>query len=375
MMDRIADCFEELTDPRIETDNKQHELLDIVVITILAVVGGAEGWKDIGLFAQAKTDWLKTFLKLPAGPPSRDTIRRVISRLDPEEFQACFSAWIAAVSEATGGEIIAIDGKTLRRSFDHQSGQAALHMVSAWSAKNHLLLGQQSVDAKSNEITAIPKLLKMLDLNGTTVTIDAMGCQKKIARQINEQGGDYVLALKGNQQQIHTATKAAFVQAMEDPENHKCRSYQTRETNRGRIEERTYYQMRAPKNLPGRAAWPGLKSIGMVVRITERDGKTFDEVRCYLSSHRMGVKRFAEAVRSHWSVENSLHWVLDVTFDEDHSRVSKDHGAENLGLLRRMIISLFKQYKGDKQSIRQRRLNASWNDDYLLEIVAGAETA
>lgn len=370
MTTSIREHFSELTDPRICTENKVHDLLDIVVITILATLSGAEGWKDIGLFAESKADWLKTFLRLPDGIPSRDTIRRVISRLDPDEFQKCFTGWIASVGSATDGEIVAIDGKTLRRSFDRQSGKAALHMVSAWSAKNHVVLGQKSVDAKSNEITAIPKLLELLEIKGAIVTIDAMGCQKNIAEKIAEKEGDYVLALKGNQQELHDSVREAFEQALENEDDASFRRYQTREKNRGRREHRTYYQMKAPKNLPGKTQWKGLRTIGLVVSINERDGKTVDEVRYYISSLSLGVKRFAQAVRSHWSVENQLHWVLDVTFDEDQSRVSKDHGAENLATLRRMAISLFKQYKGDKESIRQRRLAASWNTAYLLKVLA-----
>jgi predicted transposase YbfD/YdcC len=365
----ITEHFRDLSDPRIATDNKFHDLVDIVVITILATLGGAEGWKDIGLWVKQKADWLTTFLRLPGGLPSRDTIRRVISRVDPDEFQTCFLSWIKAIGDATDGEIIAIDGKTLRRSFDRRSGKAALHMVNAWSTKNHLLLGQKAVDGKSNEITAIPKLLKMLELRGAIVTIDAMGCQRNVAKQIVDQGGDYVLALKGNQPSIDDATSAAFEEALDNLSQSGCRQMQTVETNRGRVEDRTYFQMKAPADFADRFEWPGLKTIGMVISFTERDGKSCDEVRCYLSSLPLGVKRFAEAVRSHWSVENQLHWILDVTFDEDGSRVSKDHGAENLALLRRIAISIFKQYRGDQESVRQRRLAASWNDEYLLKIL------
>jgi predicted transposase YbfD/YdcC len=367
----IEQHFCDLTDPRIPSDNQRHHLMDIVVITILATLSGAEGWKDIDLWVKSKADWLPQFLRLPGGRlPSRDTIRRVISRLNPDEFQECFLSWIKAVGEATDGEIIAIDGKTLRRSFDHRSGKAALHMVSAWSATNHLLLGQHAVDGKSNEITAIPKLIKMLELKGAIVTIDAMGCQKEIAKQIVDEGGDYVLALKGNQQSIHDATRTAFEEVLEEPSNFPGRQHRTRETNHGRVEDRTYYQMKVPHDLSCASEWKGLKTIGMVISINEREGKTVHEVRCYLSSLPLGVKRFAEAVRKHWSVENQLHWVLDVTFNEDDSRISKNHGAENMAILRRMAVSIFKQYKGDKKSVRQRRLAAGWDDDYLLNVLA-----
>lgn len=366
----VATHFNHLKDPRIATDNKRHKLLDIVVITILAVLSGAEGWADIFAWADANKNWLGTFLALPNGVPSRDCIRRVVSRIDPDEFQECFGSWMAAVCEATDGEVIAIDGKTLRRSFDRRSGKKALHMVSAWAAKNHVLLGQQAVHQKSNEITAIPKLLDLLNLTGAIVTIDAMGCQKEIAQKIRDGGGHYVLALKGNQSQIHDGVQETFADHLEDDfARVACRHYHTKEQGHGRTEERYYYQMKAPADLPNRNEWAGLRTIGLVVNVTECNGKTTDEVRYFLSSLPLGVKRFADAVRSHWRVENSLHWTLDVTFDEDRSRVSKDHGAENLAILRRMALSMLKRYPRDKRSVRQRRLRAGWNRNYLLEIL------
>jgi predicted transposase YbfD/YdcC len=367
----ILHHFKELRDPRIFTDNKRHRLLDIVVIAILAVLSGADGWADIYAWADEHRGWLARFLRLPHGIPSRDCIRRVISRLDPQQFHGCFAAWVAAVCEATGGQLIAIDGKTLRRSFDRRSGKAALHMVSAWAVKNHVVLGQRAVDRKSNEITAIPKLLELLDLTGALVTIDAMGCQKEIARQIRGGGADYLLALKGNQGQMYEDVKQAFEEHMEDDfARVACRSHQTHERAHGRREERYYYHMKVPTNLSGRDEWVDLKTIGLVLNVTERHGKVTEEVRYYLSSLPLGVKRFAEGVRGHWGIENSLHWLLDVTFDEDHSCVSKDHGAENLGTLRRIALSLLKRYRADKRSVRQRRLRAAWNPEYLLRILA-----
>ena len=367
----ILEHFKDLEDPRIYTDNKRHRLLDIVVIAMLAVLSGADGWADIFAWADARKTWLATFLALPNGIPSRDCIRRVISRLDADQFHACFVAWMGAVCEVTGGEIIAIDGKTLRRSFERRSGKAALHMVSAWAVKNHVLLGQEAVDQKSNEITAIPKLLEILDLTGAVVTIDAMGCQKEIARQIRDGGGDYVLALKGNQSQIHEGVKQSFEEHIEDDfARVACRHYETNERGHGRTEERHYYQMKVPMTLPGREEWRDLKTIGLVVNLTETNGKPSDEVRYFLSSLPLGVKRFAEAVRGHWQIENGLHWTLDVTFNEDQSRIGKDDGAENFGPLRRMALSLLKRYRGDKRSVRQRRLRAGWNREYLLKILA-----
>lgn len=238
----IAHHFDRLKDPRIATDNKRHKLLDIVVITILSVLSGAEGWADIFGWADANKKWLATFLALPNGLPSRDCIRRVVSRIDPDEFQKCFGAWMASVCEATDSEIIAIDGKTLRRSFDRRSGKRALHMVSAWATKNHVLLGQQAVDQKSNEITAIPKLLELLDLTGAIVTIDAMGCQKDIARKIRDGGGHFVLALKGNQSQTHEGVQETFADHLEDDfARVPCRQHYTKERSHGRMEERYYY--------------------------------------------------------------------------------------------------------------------------------------
>jgi predicted transposase YbfD/YdcC len=244
-------------------------------------------------------------------------------------------------------------------------------MVSAWAVKNHVLLGQEAVEKKSNEIVAIPKLLAILDLKGAVVTIDAMGCQKEIARQIRAGEGHYLLALKGNQEKIYEGVKQSFVEHMEDDfARVACRHHETKEQAHGRGEERYYYQMKVPTELAGRDEWVDLKTIGMVLNVTEHDGKTTDEVRYYLCSLPLGVKRFAEAVRGHWRIENSLHWTLDVTFDEDQSRISKDDGAENFGTLRRIALSLLKRYRGDKRSVRQRRLRAGWNREYLLKILA-----
>ena len=368
--------FQDLEEPRVYTENMRHDLLDIVVISILAVVSGAEGWTDISAWAQTHQDWLATFLRLPHGLPSRDCFRRVISRICPDQFQTCFTAWTAAVCEATGGEIIAIDGKTLRHSFDRRSGKNALHLVSAWAVKNHLLLGQTAVDQKSNEITAIPKLLEILDLTGAVVTIDAMGCQKQIVRQIRDGGGDYVIGLKGNQQHLQEAAEQEFTKHMEDDFAHvACRQHHTQEQGHGRTEERSYYQMKVPLDLSGREEWDGLKTIGLVISNTKCNGKVTDEARYYISSLPLSVKRFAEAVRGHWGIENSLHWTLDVTFDEDQSRISKDHGAENIGLLRRIAVSLLKHHRADKHSIRQRRLRAGWDHEYLAEILGQTDAS
>jgi predicted transposase YbfD/YdcC len=369
----IVDYFEDLEDPRVFTLNKRHQLLDIVTISILAVLSGAEGWADIFTWAQAREAWLSTFLKLPFGLPSKDCIRRVISRIKPEQFRTCFLNWTSALCEATDGQIIAIDGKTLRHSFDNRSGKKALHLVSAWAFENHLLLGQEAVDQKSNEITAIPKLLEILELTGAIVTIDAMGCQREIVRQIHEGGGDYVIGLKGNQPQLHEAAKDEFSKHMEnDFADVDCRQHQTSEKAHGRVEERTYYQMKLPADFPNRDEWAGLETIGMVVNHTVCNGVFSDDVRYYISSLPLGVEKFAASVRGHWGIENGLHWTLDVTFDEDQSRISKDHGSENFGLLRRIALSVLKRHQGDKKSVRQRRLRSGWEGDYLLEILGKA---
>ena len=366
----IVDYFEDLEDPRIYTLNGRHQLLDIVTISILAVLCGAEGWADIHTWAQANKAWLSTFLELPNGIPSKSCIRRVISRIKTDQFQTCFLNWTAALCEATDGQIIAIDGKTLRHSFDSRSGKKALHLVSAWAVENHVLLGQEAVDQKSNEITAIPKLLDILNLSGAVVTIDAMGCQKEIVRQIHDEGGDYVIGLKGNQPNLQESVQDEFEKHMDnDFSDVDCRQHQTKEKAHGRVEERTYYQMKLPSDSPNRKEWAGLKTIGMVVNQTECKGTFSDEVRYYISSLPLGVKRFAECVRGHWGIENGLHWTLDVTFDEDQSRIRKDDGAENMGLLRRIALSVLKSNQGDKRSVRQRRLRSGWDRDYLLKIL------
>ncbi len=364
----LVECFSEVVDPR---DSKwvQHDLTDILALAVLAVIAGAEGWEDIEEFGKQKRNWLERFLRLPNGVPSHDTISRVFRQIKPEAFQAGFLSWVESLHGELGLKLVAIDGKTLRRSHDRRGMKSALHTVCAWSVENHMVLGQQACQEKSNEITAIPELLKRLELKGAIVTIDAMGCQKEIAQKIIEGDGDYVLALKDNHPKLCTAVADYFLELHEnDFRESDCRQRQTKEKSHGRVEQRYYYQAPLPQELrPFAEGWKGLKTIGQVISITWRDGKECSELRYYLSSLPLGVKRFAQSVRSHWSIENSLHWVLDVTFNEDQSRIRKDHGPENFALLRRFAISLIQQ-DTSPGSVRKKRKRAAWNNKALASI-------
>lgn len=364
----LAECFSEIPDPR-DDRGRLHELVDILSLAVLAVIAGAEGWEDIEEFGKQKRLWLKQFLRLPSGIPSHDTISRVFRLLKPIAFQEGFGRWISSLHAELGLNLVAIDGKTLRRSHDRTTMKSALHAVCAWSVANHVVLGQQSVDEKSNEITAIPELLKLLELRGAIVTIDAMGCQKEIAAQIVEAGGDYVLAVKDNQPKLRAALEEHFNQLHEtDFADRTCRRRSTKERGHGRVEQRYYYQSLAPESLrPLSDDWRKLTTVGQVISITERDGQECSEVRYYISSLPLGVKQFAEAVRGHWSIENSLHWTLDVTFDEDRSRIRKDHGPDNFALLRRFALSLLQQ-DTSPGSIKKKRKRAAWNNDALAKI-------
>ena len=370
----ILTHFADLEDPRIER-SKLHSLPDVLGLTICAVICGADTFVDIELYGEEKFDWLCTFLDLPHGIPSHDTIGRLFAALKPEAFQECFLAWMHAVVGASDGKLIAIDGKTLRRSFDKAKGKAPVHLVSAWARANHLILGQRAVDQKSNEITAIPELLRLLDLQGALVTIDGMGCQKEIAKQIVQAGGDYVLALKDNQPTLRQDVEAFFHEALEkDFAGTEHRSLVTNDKGHGRKEQRHYYVAAVPKALAQKhPEWQGLKTLGMVYR-ERRVGKgvASEEMAFYISSMDLKVKPFAEAVRGHWSIENNLHWVLDVSFREDESRARKDHSAENLGMVRRIALSLLKKEKTAKGGVACRRKRAGWSNAYLLRVLQGA---
>ena len=331
--------FENLTDPRIAR-TRVHDLFELVVVALCGTIAGADTWADIERFGNHRLPWLRTFLRLNSGIPSHDTFGRVFALLDPAELVACVAQWLEDIGRDIG-QHIAIDGKTLRGSFDTAAGRHPLHLVSAWATEARLTLGQIAVDSKSNEITAIPLLLELLDLHGATVTIDAMGCQKDIAAKIVERGGDYVLALKGNHEHLHQAVTDEFAAAVEvDFQVLGLRRHVTVETNRGRRERREYFVMPAPRSLPGFADWAKFTSIGMVLRITEAHGKETGEISYFLSSRPPKVKAFAQVVRGHWSIESQLHWVLDVTFTEDASRIRRKHGPQTSGWLRARLLVL-----------------------------------
>lgn len=367
----IRACFADVPDPRRE-HGRLHLLSDLIAITVCAVVCGADNWIDVAKYGERKSAWLETFLELPHGIPSHDTFNRVFRRILPEGFQQGFHRWMTALVEATDGRLVAIDGKALRHSFDTTAGKGFLHLVSAWATENHLVLAQRAVDSKSNEITAIPELLRILDLQGAIVTIDAMGCQKAIAAQLDAAGADYVLALKGNQEKIHADVQQAFLAALErDFAGVTHRQCRTVEAGHGRKERRAYYVMELPAGFAEQhPEWTGLRSLGMVIRERQAgEAAATDEVHYYLSSLPPKVKTFARAVRGHWGIENSLHWVLDIAFREDESRLRKDHGPENLALLRRLAVSLLKNEESEKTGIACKRKQAGWNDNYLLRVL------
>lgn len=361
--------FEDLEDPRIER-TKRHLLTDIICLAVCAVIAGAEGWEDIEEFGVTHEDWLRKFLRLPNGIPSHDTISRVFRRLQPKAFESCFLEWVASLHEQLGFKLVAIDGKTLRRSHDRSKMKSALHLVCAWSVENHVVLGQEAVDQKSNEITAIPELLKSLELKGAVVTIDAMGCQKEIAAQIVAAQADYVLAVKDNQPSLFEALQQHFSEVhWERPAGVKLGHRVTRETAHGREEERHYYTTTIPPTLQEKvAAWAGCQSVGQVISVVNREGKRTEEIRFYISSAKNNVRQFAEAVRGHWGIENSMHWVLDMTFREDESRIRKDHGPDNFALLRRMALALIKR-DTSRGSVRRKRKRAAWSNEALLSIL------
>ena len=366
----ILDYFEDLEDPRSST-NRKHLLGDLVVICVLAVIAGADGPKAIGRWAESKKEWLRQWLELPYGIPSHDTIGRLLAALKPTAFQECFQRWITSLRDSDDNqqEIVAIDGKALRRSHDKRRALGPLFLVSAWSVERGISLGQLTTAEKSNEIKAIPDLLDQIDVRGAIVTIDAAGCQKMIAAKIRDGGGDYVLLLKGNQGNMHKDVRNYISLHIENEFAHvTARRYREVLRGHGRIDTLIYYQLPAPQWLTNRSSWKGLRTIGVAVRISEQNGTVTREVRYYLSSLRLGVRNFARAVRGHWGIENTLHWCLDVTFREDESRVRDRHAADNLAWLKRFAITLLKQ-QNDKESIAMRRRMAGWNDDYLAQVL------
>jgi predicted transposase YbfD/YdcC len=368
-MTSIHKYFQDIFDPRVK-NRSSHLFMDILVIALLAILAGAESFNDIELFAESTEAWLRTFLELSGGIPSHDTFNRIFSLILPEEFSKCFIAWTQALAQKIEG-VVAIDGKTLRGSFDSASKTSALHMVSAWSSENELVLGQIRTSAKSNEITAIPELIAILDLEGSTVTIDAMGCQKKIAQSIMNAGADYILNLKRNQENTLESVKYLF--EWEETNNFGgvfCTQYETLDKDHGRIETRKVYSIDV-NDMEEFKEWPGLESVTKLVSIREIVGKTStEEVRYYLSSLPADAEKIGTAVRLHWGIENSLHWILDVNFGEDYARNRKGHSAENMAILRHMAVNLIKKERSSKRSFRGKRLKASWSNDYLINLLS-----
>jgi len=370
----ITEHFASLEDPRINR-TKRHQLLDIIVIAICAIICGANNWVEVEMFGKAKLAWLQTFLELPNGIPSHDTFGRVFSRLNPEQFQQCFLAWIQAVSEVTDGQVIAIDGKVSRGACDRALGKAGIAMVSAWATANHLVLGQVKVDDKSNEITAIPKLLQVLEVAGCIVTIDALGCQTEIAQTIVDLDADYVLAVKENQGHLYEDIVDLFDAAQEVNFKDVPHDYaKTIDKGHGRLEIRqcwTISDAQLVDYLRNRAGWRNLRTIVKVVAERRVNGDTTVETRYFISSLAGDARHLLKAVRSHGGIENSLHWVLDIAFDEDHNRVRKDNGPANLAILRHIALNLLKQEKTLKVGIKAKRLRAGWDEPYLLKVLFG----
>ena len=367
----ITAYFSVLEDPR--RYNRRHKLLDIVVIAICAAICGAEGWEDIELFGETKEEWLRGFLELPHGAPSDDTYRRVFAALDATEFQSCFMDWIEAVEELTKGQVIAVDGKTLRRSHDRSKGKKALQMVSAWASANGLVLGQRKVDGESNEITAVPELLDALEIAGCTVTLDAIHCQTETVETIVDKGADYVLPVKENQPRLLEALQGLF----DDPgEMHwvECDYHRTEDRGHGRVEIRECWSTSDPEylNYIGTLAkWRGLQSIGMIQAERQLGDQTTVSRRYFISSLSGDAERLLKAVREHWGIENKVHWVLDIAFREDDCRIRKGHGAENFAVLRHIALNLLRRETSAKRSIKGKRMKAALDENYLLKVLIG----
>ena len=374
----LVEHFATLTDPRVNR-TKEHPLVNVLIIGVCTLLCRGETFNDMEDFGQAKREWFEAFLDLSHGIPSHDTFNRVFSAINPQQFLQAFLGWTQSVRQAVPDEIVAMDGKALRRALNKD--QQAQVIVSAWAEDNGLVLGQWKVDDKSNEITAVPQLLRVLELGGCIVTLDAMGCQKEIAKEIKEADAEYVLALKGNQQTVHREVKEFLDDAVAESKSWKppgmpasagvenLASKKSVEKDHGRLETREYYQSRDLSWFADLAKWEGLQSVGMVEATREVHGKTSKERRYYLSSLPLDIERFARAVRGHWGIENKLHWVLDVQFGEDQSRARSGYAAENLATLRRFALNLLKSEKTKKRGIRGKQLNASWDHAYLLRLL------
>lgn len=370
MAGSVVTFFAELPDPRSPL-GRRHQLGDLLTIAICGVICGAESWTEVAQFGRDKLAWFRTFLALPHGIASHDTFGRIFALLDPEAFERCFVAWMESLADRSGRRIVAVDGKTLRHSFDHAWDQAAVHMVSAFASANRLVLGQIATEAKSNEITAIPKLLELLDLRGAVITIDAMGCQKEIARTILKQGGDYVLAVKGNQPTLYEQVRGLMDEGIRE-------SFQwmrhdgcvETDGDHGRIETRRVWTTPDVQWLKGVEDWPGLHSLAVVEATREVHGKTSRERRYFISSlNGQDARATGAAIRAHWCIENQLHWSLDVSFREDDCRIRKGHAAENFSRLRRIALNLLKMEKSVNVGVHAKRLKAGWNHDYLLRVL------
>src|SRR3954470_19890836 len=374
-LDEVVLHFAELEDPRSAV-NRRHPLVSVVVIAVMAVLAGAGGPTAIAEWAATKEEFLIAALDLPNGVPRKDVFRRVLMALKPAAFRACYANWLdslrarAAAASGVDRPVLAIDGKTNRRSHDRKHGLGALHSVSVWASEYGLSLGQVACAEKSNEITAIPEVLRLVDIKGAIITIDAMGAQKAIAAEIVDGGGDYVLALKGNQESLHQAVIDHIDEQLEG-ELEDAQELVTTEEGHGREETRTYLQLPAPEGLPGFGLWKALKTIAMVASLCVRDGKETVEVRYFISSLGMDVKRLARAVRGHWGIENGCHWVLDVTDREDESRIREGALRENFAWLNRFTLSLLKQHP-DRTSIAMKRRSCGWDENYLLQVLTGS---
>lgn len=367
----LTEHFSVIKDPR-QQSKVDHELVDILILCITAVICGAEGWQDIESFGHSRLEWLKQFGNFKNGIPVDDTIARVVSSLNPKALQKCFIDWMQNASEVTEGKIISLDGKTVRRSFDKRSKKSAIHMVSAFASENGVVLGQQKTTDKSNEITAIPELLQLLELKGCIVTIDAMGCQKKIAKKIIEKKADYVLAVKDNQKKLHSDIKDFFKICHEENFKNVSHNY-FEETHKGhgRIEVRRYWITDCLLCIDAKEDWAGLTSIGMAESERHIDGKVSLEQRYFIVSLKPDAQQFAHAVRSHWAIENKPHWVLDVTFREDESRVRRNNSAENFGVFRHIALNALRQEKSYKRGIKAKRFKATLESSYAEKVIQG----
>jgi len=368
----VFSFFEAVPEPRVER-TRLHPLVNVLIIAMLAMICVGEGWEDMEEFGLAKEAWLGTFLNLRHGIPSADTFRRVLSAVNPKAFNACFIAWVQALSLGTSGKLVAIDGKTVRHSFNRATGRKALHVVSAWIAENRLTLGQIVTEEKSNEITAIPKLLELLDIRGATITVDAMGCQRAIAEKVKDLGADYIMGLKGNQETAHKEVEEYFADA--SAKDFKDVPHTFHETvdgsDHGRLEVRRVWASQELDWFADLAKWKGLSSIIMIEsERTVGSAETSVERRYYYwSSHIVDAKIFGEMIRGHWGIENQLHWCLDVGFREDESRIRTDHGPENIALLRKIAMNLAKNERTHKKGIQAKRKLAAWSDAYLLKLL------